>query len=56
MQRAVGKSAGDEPAIIPAADRAAVPDAADGKGGHGAARPDSVIHRDRVSLIKTISS
>jgi hypothetical protein len=52
-ERVVGKAAGDERVFIPGrgsglADEAssdAMPDVAGGESGHGAAKPDAVIHR-----------
>jgi hypothetical protein len=52
-ERVVGKAAGDECVFIPGegtgqADEDgsdAMPDAAGGEGGHGAAKPNPVIHR-----------
>ena len=55
MRRIVGKAAGDECVFIPEgpglADEVgcdAIPDAAGGEGGHGAAKLHGVIHRYRV--------
>jgi hypothetical protein len=55
-ERVVGKAAGDECFFIPGertglADEVgsdAIPEAAGGEGGHGAAKPDGVIHRYRI--------
>jgi hypothetical protein len=52
-ERVAGKAAGDECVFIPGkgpglADEVgsdAIPDAAGGEGGHGATKPDGVIHR-----------
>jgi hypothetical protein len=51
-ERVVGKAAGDERVFIPGrgfgqvdeASSDAIPDAAGGEGGHGAAKPHGVIH------------
>jgi hypothetical protein len=52
-ERFVGKAAGDECVFIPGAGVGladgvgpdAIPDAAGDEGGHGAAKPEGVIHR-----------
>jgi hypothetical protein len=52
-ERVVGKAAGDECVFIPGEGPSwqievrsdAIPGVAGGEGGHGAANPDSVIHR-----------
>jgi hypothetical protein len=47
-ERVVGKAAGDEYVFIPGEGpgwQTAIPDAAGGEGGHGAAKPEAVIHR-----------
>jgi hypothetical protein len=51
-ERVVGKAAGDECVFIPGEG----PDAAGGEGGHGAAKPDGVIHRYHIYQEKYYSS
>ena len=59
-ERAVGKAAGDECVFIPGkraglADEVgsdAMPEAAGGEGGHGAAKPNGVIHRYVSKLVR----
>ena len=54
------KAAGDECVFIPGEGPGwqmkvgsdAIPDAAGGEGGHGAAKPDSVIHRYREKPVQ----
>jgi hypothetical protein len=50
-ERVVGKAAGDERVFIAGEGPVgsdAIPDAAGGESGHGAAKPDGVIHRYRI--------